>query len=233
MSIIVAGDFHGNFNHVNAFLNTHKHKGINIILQCGDFGWWPRAHGKLFPNGLNSVIRWDNYSLKNKDVKIFWCPGNHEDWESLKDLEDFEVLPNVFYMERGATLVLPDGRNVLFIGGGLSIDRKNRIERSGDFGWFWEETISQKDIEELPDEKIDIVISHTAPNEFKIKDYHIDYEKDPSRDALSFVLEKYNPKLWYFGHMHKYQKGNYKGCKWTCLSAIGFGDRWWVKLEEK
>jgi hypothetical protein len=39
---------------------------------------------------------------------------------------------------------------------------------------------------QLPDEEIDIVISHTAPIEFNIIDYHLDFHKDSSRDALSF-----------------------------------------------
>ena len=227
--IIVAGDFHGHFGPVNTMIAKQN---PSMILQCGDFGWWPRVHGKQFQSGSGKYIPWDQYSLKNKDTKIFWCPGNHEDWESLNgiDSDNNEVMKNVYYMERGTILELLDHRKCLFIGGGLSIDRKSRIERSPAFGWFHEETISQKDIEELPDEEIDIIISHTGPNEFEIDDYHADYEHDPSRDALSYVLNKYQPKLWYFGHMHKFQTGKYKDCKWYCLSATGFSDRWWIPL---
>jgi hypothetical protein len=135
-------------------------------------------------------------------------------------------------MKRGSILELPDKRKVLFIGGALSIDRKYRIERSSSFGWFYEETISQKDIEELPDEKIDIVISHTAPNKFKLINYHNGFY-DPSRDALDYVLDKYKPKLWYFGHMHKFQLGQFKDCLWYGLSASSFSDRWWMYLDER
>ena len=231
--IIVAGDFHGNFTYVNQLLNSNNK--ISMILQCGDFGWWPRFHGKTIVDNSGRIVRWDNFGLKNHNKKIFWCPGNHEDWESLKDLENNEVHPNVFYMKRGSILTLEDGRKVLFMGGGLSIDRKFRTERGADFGWFWEETISQKDIEELPDEKIDIIISHTAPKEFKLKDYHDDawYPTDPSRKALDYLLEKYKPRLWYFGHMHKFQTGRRNNTEWIGLSAIGFGDRWWIPLKEK
>lgn len=229
MSIIIAGDLHGDFAFLNQVLNSHSK--ISMVLQCGDFGWWPRFHGKTYLDGRGKIQRFDNYCLKNKDVKVFWCPGNHEDWESLKDLDISEVMPNVWYMSKGSVMDLPDGRKVLFMGGGYSIDREHRVERSGAFGWFWEETISQKDIEELPDENIDIVISHTAPNEFKIPDYHMEYAHDPSRDALSYVLEKYKPKRWYFGHMHSFNKGEINGCKWIGLSAVGFPGRWWIPLE--
>ena len=135
MKIIVAGDFHGHFGPVNTMIAKQN---PSMILQCGDFGWWPRVHGKQFQSGSGKYIPWDQYSLKNKDTKIFWCPGNHEDWESLNgiDSDNNEVMKNVYYMERGTILELLDHRKCLFIGGGLSIDRKSRIERSPAFGWF-------------------------------------------------------------------------------------------------
>jgi predicted phosphodiesterase len=145
--IIVTGDIHGEFWALNDLVNSHQN--IKIILQCGDFGWWPRA---------TNTGHWSINNLKNKNVKIFWCDGNHEDFETLKFDDIEEVLPNCYYMPRGSIIELPDHRKVLFIGGGLSIDRDQRIQRSGNFGWFEEETISQKDLEELPDDTIDIII---------------------------------------------------------------------------
>jgi Icc-related predicted phosphoesterase len=219
---VVVGDIHGEFGVLNHLINNKP--DISLILQCGDFGWWPRV----------TIGSWKNPTLKNKEVKLFWCDGNHEDFQAIKEFKSNEVSPNCFYMERGSVLQLPDKRKILFIGGALSIDRKYRIQGDGNFGWFEEETISQKDIEELLDEKIDIVISHTAPNLFQLNDYHDDYfPKDPSRSALSYVFEKYKPKLWYFGHMHRYQTGLYEGCRWFGLSAPGFPGRWWIPLEEK
>lgn len=229
--IVVAGDFHGEFAKVNQFLA--KKPEVTMIIQCGDFGYWPRYHNQSYLTSTGRKETFDQYKLKNKDVKIVWCPGNHEDWEELMKFDGpSEIMPNVFYMPRNSIMDLPDGRKVLFMGGGLSIDRQYRDMRSGAFGWFIEETISQKDIMELPDEKIDIVISHTGPNEFQIKDYHDEYGHDPSRDALSYILNKYRPNLWYFGHMHTFQRGIYNGCRWTCLSAIGMNDRWWIWLEK-
>lgn len=232
MLILAVGDLHGEFGKLNSLINKLNPA---IILQCGDFGWWPRFHGQEYRTGYMKTRVWDQYALKNKNTKIFWCPGNHEDWEELSKIseDNNEVMPGVYYMERGYIIELPDGRKVLFMGGALSIDRDDRIHRSGCFGWFEEETISQKDIEDLPDEKIDIVISHTAPEEFKVKgDYHSDFD-DPSRKALSYVLNKYKPNLWYFGHIHRYQKGKYNNCVWTCLSATQYDDAWWCKLKEK
>jgi predicted phosphodiesterase len=136
--IVVCGDFHGRFESVNKFLNSHKE--ITIILQCGDFGFWPRF--KLS-------------KLKNYDTKIFWCDGNHEDFEAIKKIEDVEVFPNVYYMSRGTILTLPDERKVLFMGGAYSIDK---YYRTPGYDWFPEETISQKDIMDLPEENLSVII---------------------------------------------------------------------------
>ena len=152
--IAVCGDFHAEFGKVNQFINSMPL--ISTILQCGDFGYWPRFYN--FNQGNKKLI-------KNKNVKIYWCDGNHEDFDSIKKIENNEILPNIFYMKRGSILTLEDGRKVLFIGGAYSIDKDARIP--GDT-WFPEEEITQKDIYDLPDEKIDIVISHTAPTEFNL-----------------------------------------------------------------
>jgi hypothetical protein len=118
MTPLVCGDIHEQFGYFNSFLNKHPH--IKIILQVGDLGFWP---------GIN------NNKIISPNTKIFWCPGNHENWEELKKLRDIEIFPNVFYMERGSILTLEDGRNVLFMGGAYSIDRSLRIERGNHYGW--------------------------------------------------------------------------------------------------
>lgn len=221
--IIVVGDLHGQFGQLNRLISELKPA---VVLQCGDFGFWPRSFNKTYVDEFGRRRKWD-VSFKNKDTHVYWCDGNHEDHWSLKDLTDNEVFPNIFYMKRGSVIMLPDGRNVLFMGGAYSIDKKHRTLG---VDWFPEETITQADIEALPDVKIDMVISHTAPYEFNIDDYHEAYGHDPSRDALTYVLEKYRPKRWFCGHMHRYMHGFHEGCIWTCLSYAGHSDRWWVQL---
>lgn len=93
------GDIHGEYGRLNQFLN--KNRGIDIILQCGDFGYWPRQHGMSWTDMYGRLKQFDQYSLKNMDTMIFWCDGNHEDFQSLKDLQDNEIMKNVYYMERG------------------------------------------------------------------------------------------------------------------------------------
>jgi predicted phosphohydrolase len=226
--IIIAGDLHGHFWSINGLIN--KEPRITMILQCGDMGWYPRC----------TYSYEKRRKFENGDVKIYFCDGNHDDLEVLMKYDKpTELVPNVTYMPRGSVLQLPDKRKVLFIGGAFSVDRNSpmRGHRNPNYGWFEEEVITQRDIYNLPDEKIDIVISHTAPESFKnIKTYgNFPDPNDPSRKALDSVLEKYKPELWYFGHFHNFSQGNCNGCHWTCLSGIAVnllpGD-WWIRLPE-
>ncbi len=217
--IMVVGDTHGRFKHFNNLIQTEKPE---IVLQVGDFGYWPR---------------WADYRIKDlknelTGTRIYFCDGNHEDHWALKELKSFkdrEIKKDVFYMKRGEVLSLPDGRKVLFMGGAASIDKSMR--RFG-IDWFPEEMITSMDIENLPDVDIDIVISHTCPTEFKnellcIMDKNF---YDPSEQALSYVLDKYMPKQWFFGHFHAVQQGIYKDkCRWRMLSMLD-NKGWWYFL---
>lgn len=238
---LVCGDFHGNWSSANALITKLK---PDIMLQCGDFGYWTKFHNTtMIGNDLYSNRKrkkWNQYGLKPGDTKIYWCDGNHEDiWAIKKELIEtgnLEIQPNVFYQPRGSTLKLPDKRTVLFIGGAESIDKLTR--RIG-YDWFPDEVITQTDVENLPECDIDIVISHTCPREFYAKlvtirntnTYRWMKTKDPSRMALSYILHKYKPKLWYFGHFHMFKQGYYGDTKWTALNMAP-DSRWWIPLEE-
>ena len=238
MKIFVMGDLHGDWNHLNTFINK---KNPDIILQCGDFGYWPKFSGTTSigkpiydSDGLPTRMRnvWRLEDIKNKNTKIYFCDGNHEDHESLKNLESNEILPNVFYMKRGSTLTLPDGRIVLFMGGARSIDYRMRTPG---IDWYPEETITQSDIYNLPDIKIDIIISHTCPLEF-YKEIQSEFKfakfNDPCYSALSYLLEMYKPSLWYFAHFHCCQEGQYKNTRWEML-GMSKETNWFTELKEK
>lgn len=145
---------------------------------------------------------------------------------------------NVFYMPKCSTLKLPDGRTILFMGGAHSIDKEYRQYR---YDWFPEEIIKQKDIYNLPDIDIDIVVSHTSPQEFK-RDlfeasgdyrqrdpYWLEKFNDPSCHALSHVLRKYKPSLWFFGHYHLVKTSMWLKTRWFALNKVS-DTGWWTYL---
>jgi len=235
MRILVVGDIHGMWRYINTLINK---KSPDIILQCGDFGWWPKFHNtRMISSGEYERIthdygrrekKWNQYGIKNKNTKIYWCDGNHEDHWDIKDNKPGEIMPGVFYMKRGSTLKLPTGENVLFMGGADSIDKK---WRTIGIDWFPEELINHSQLYDLPDEKVDIVISHTCPEEFLygLKLIIKDKTQDPCTKALSYILKKYRPKKWFFGHFHQFKQGKDEGVEWTCLNMAPEGG-WWVEL---
>jgi Icc-related predicted phosphoesterase len=231
---LVVGDIHGEFAKLNKIINRRR-DSIDMILQCGDWGYWPKFHGTTYVDRITGKVKIENnYNVKNGKTKIYFCDGNHEDHESLNKLESNEIIPNIFYMKRGTTLTLDDGRVVLFIGGASSIDKEFRTPG---YDWFPEEAITQQDIYNLPDMKIDIVISHTCPREFynklKFRNNFVSLKvNDPSMDALSYVLNKYKPPLWYFAHFHLFKQGYDSNCRWTALSYIGSSERCWIELRK-
>ena len=208
------GDAHCSWGEINKIVN---HKKPDIILQCGDFGWWP-GHPDL-----------DIAKLKLHNTQLYWCDGNHENHESLKEWNEklsHEIHSNCFYMPRGRVLTLPDGRNVLFVGGGSSIDKHYRTPG---YDWFPEEIITIRDFDKIPDVNIDIVISHTCPTEFFSSLNIAILDNDPSREILSMILHHYKPKQWFFGHFHQWKRGNYNDCNWECLN-MATETGWWTML---
>jgi Icc-related predicted phosphoesterase len=221
MKILVLGDVHGRFESLNRLINEKK---PDIILQVGDFGYWP---AKINFKKIN-----------NEKCKIYWCDGNHENHHKLMKIVDavgerkpIEIINDVYYCPRGSILTLPDNRKVLFIGGAMSVDK---ILRTEGYNWFPEEEISEDDIKSLPDNvNIDIVISHTTPFKF-IDKTNKRWSKiaglDVSCKKLDKVYDIYKPGLWYSGHWHIYKKGHYNGCEWTILNRESAEKGWWEWL---
>jgi Icc-related predicted phosphoesterase len=217
MKILIVGDVHGYFGRLNTLIND---KRPDLMICCGDFGYWPGIDGLSFE------------IIKPQDTKILWCDGNHENHWELAKRKTNEIVKNVVYMPRGSVYTLDDGRTILFMGGGDSIDKN---QRTLGYDWFPEEIITQKDIENLPDVKVDIVISHTCPLEIiEILVRRRFKEVEPSNHALSYILNRYRPDLWYFGHWHFYKEIFLRDTKFIALSCLptylGVG-RWWKELE--
>ena len=211
--IIVCGDIHAHWNHLNDLI---KQESPDIILQCGDFGFWPHVHG---------LENFNQYGIKNPSTKIYWADGNHENHDILQKLVseygrtsiELDNFQDIYYMPRTSMLTIND-MNILFMGGAKSTDKNSRIPH---VSWWPGEEISQKDVYYLPDIKIDIVISHTIPKKYLHiidKYYRYGYDNDFSQKALDYVFEKYHPKHWFWGHFHINEKFYKNDCNFTCLN---------------
>jgi len=142
-SIIVCGDIHGYWRYLNTLINKKRPK---LVLQTGDWGWWPTMAKKaLVRNGVR-YPGFDPFGVKAGKTKIIFTPGNHCNWDSLNCwdcLELPELYHNVFYAKRGTTYTLPDGRVVLFMGGAASIDK---AARTPGVDWFPQEVLTLSEL---------------------------------------------------------------------------------------
>lgn len=239
MKIMILGDVHGEWGALNTLLNK---KRPDIVLQCGDFGFWPNMKEEQ-----RKPFWWDDKKYGRhtpapkmpEGCQLYWCDGNHEDhWALRKPIEIVgkqvhQVFwPNVIYMPRG-TIMEISGLKVMFVGGAQSTDKEHR--KFG-YDWFPEEVVSMTDFASFPPAtKVDVVISHTCPWEFAMRE-GFGRENDCSRTALSHVLEVYQPSKWFFGHWHDTTRGVYRNedwkvhCSWQCMSMAGCTGWWqWLK----
>lgn len=249
--IYILGDVHSEYARLNSFINSkiRQNRSLRalaaeydefevVILQCGDFGYWPHteaAHsyfepGDIIGDGKRYAVQTEVPYLKNGRASIYWCAGNHENHDALDALKALHpqrpfipVMPGVFFARFGAVLSLLDGTKVLFCGGAQSTDR---IFRIAGHQWWPQEEIDEADMASLPNPAktpVDWVISHTSPTAFTLTGPRVFLPKnsDPSRNFLEKIRQSFRPKRWWHGHYHLHQRGICQGCKWVCLDCLG------------
>ena len=226
--VLIVGDVHMDFRSMNTLCNR---KQPDMVLQVGDFGYWPRAKpANIY--GRNNPKYPKKLPVPRVRCPLYWVDGNHEDFDALWARSTNELWPDVFYMPRGSTMLLPDGRRVLFIGGAASHDK---ALRTPGLSWFPQELITQEDLDNIDyNLKYDIVISHTSPASFGMREM-LGYERtehDPSEWALDIVFEKTRPALWFFGHWHRNKAGYTDGTRWHALDHSTGQGAWWMWLPE-
>ena len=76
MKIIIMGDIHADFGALNRFVNK---KQPDIILQTGDFGWWPHRH---LIERISRNHFFDQYAIKPGET-TYALNRPHLPWGSL------------------------------------------------------------------------------------------------------------------------------------------------------
>lgn len=219
--VLVTGDVHGQFSQLNRLINDQK---PSIVLCCGDWGYWP-DYGKE-----HSLKR-----IKTQGAKIYWCPGNHEQWDVLEERygrrgpAPIEIKEDVFYCPVGSRLEV-NGKQILFAGGADSIDKNYRTMG---YDWFPQELLNIDDVDYIMNSALrtHIVISHTCPSLFDMsRSGRYDKWNDPTRRALDIILEQLSPEQWFFGHWHFFLQGRFGKTYWTCLNECPF-TMWWKEIK--
>lgn len=178
--ILVVADIHGNFD---IFEKEIKNKDIRncVIIVAGDcgFGFYKEIYyERVFSSMNNKFIE--------RNIHCFMIRGNHDDpsyfnepkinYSNIKTIKDY-------------TIITVGNKNILCVGGAISIDRRMRIHnywsriehysitmnvteaeaRSKFLPSYWENEMPIYDEEKLNDIKnnsinIDYVITHTSPH---------------------------------------------------------------------
>ena len=196
--ITFIGDCHGKFDRYNTIIKN----STNPTIQVGDMGV-----GFLYPTGLP-------YPNPPYDKMV---SGNHRFIRGNHD--------NPAVCKRH-TQWIPDGtieEDVMFIGGGLSIDKEWRT--LGESYWDDEE-LSIERFNELFDvyynTKPRVMVTHDIPETVAMHLFRTMKLDAPSRTRQAFesMFEAHKPELWIFGHWHDHRNMNVLGTQFICLAEL-------------
>jgi Icc-related predicted phosphoesterase len=174
-------------------------------IQLGDF----HLHGyELF---------YDKFGMKRRldfPFPFYFVEGNHDNYPKLRieDSQFQEMVPNLFHIPRGFI-----SGKVLFIGGADSTDKNNRIEG---YEWYPEERITYGQINRIlnQNKKIEVVVSHDAPQVYVKRVFGDIGFIDSSAIILNNILEILKPQLWIHAHFHQSKDTTFKDCRFISVN---------------
>ena len=228
MRVLLVGDTHANTAWLTrTVLPAAIRESADLILQLGDFGWWPGQ-----PTG-DAFIE----AARRSPVPLWWIDGNHEHHDDLvRRREDaglgrrdpLHLGGNLTHLPRGARVDL-DGVHAIVCGGAHSIDRQLRNPGQS---WFEAEGITDADIAACAASgHADILFSHDAPAGWDIPGLIPDEVLPPRlraelpacwshRGALSDVLTGATPSLIVHGHYHSGYATTF-AAPWGSVEVLG------------
>lgn len=205
--IYVTGDIHGEIERFKQLkdMGIYPHTE-DIFIICGDFGLvWCSTESQHEADSLD----W----MANQAYTILFVDGNHENFDRLRQYPMDQryggkvqiIRPNVLHLLRGEVYDIA-GKTFFAFGGATSTDKDRRIQG---ISWWPEEIPSLDEFAYAKDNlarvqrHIDYVVTHTAPQRWKMRElgYH-----DWDRCLVSAMLDDIEMSLtydkWFFGHMH-------------------------------
>lgn len=176
----------------------------DYLIICGDFGGvWNRD-----PKRAKHLDRLDDASFTT-----LWLDGNHENFGLLAEYPvdmwnggkvQF-IRPSVIHLMRGQVFTLV-GTTFFAMGGGYSIDKEWRKPGKS---WWPEDMPSEEEYAEgwanlaKHDNKVDYIVTHTAPTSIVQKYYHAGVNHEIRlNDFLEEVDKTVQYEHWYCGHIH-------------------------------
>lgn len=219
MKVLFAGDWHAGTEFGQATIDLAADRGIDRIIQVGDFGYWPRIEqGAAFLEAVSAhAVR--------RGVSIWFCDGNHEDHDSLphdSQVDPLEVAASIHWVPRGTVLDWA-GKRLLFFGGAVSIDQDSRTA-----GWTWFTS-------EIPSPAawhramhagpVDIVVAHDTVPGMPVRGlpplsipWSARRRARDHRNSLADLRDAVTPAVWVHGHWHQRATARISGTRFESLA---------------
>jgi len=209
MSIYVTGDTHRDIDakklDSSLFRAQHTMSHDDYVIILGDFGCvW---------DGGKTDNWWLNWH-EAKPYTTLFVPGNHENYELLRQYPEEEwcggiirrIRSHVIMLERGEIFTV-GGVKLFCMGGAQSHDMWCRVPGRS---WWADELPSaieyKKAVKNLKkhDWEVDYILTHCAPDSIQsMLDKYGSYEHDKLTNFLEHtVKEKVEYWAWFFGHYH-------------------------------
>ncbi|MCI1786090.1 MAG: metallophosphoesterase [Bacteroidales bacterium] len=238
-NIMVCGDIHGEFNAVIYKLCIQYQMTDTLLIVAGDCGF-----GFDKPGYYDNVFNRNSSRLSKSNNWVVMLRGNHDDPSYFRDEkishERFRTIPDY-------CVIQACGRNILCVGGAVSIDRDYRKKHDSshsvsDIASYWPDEIPIYDgalLEDIGNEiKIDTVITHTAPSfceliskaglsEWAAIDPDISSDCEKERKTMDRIFEHlmsagHPVSHWYYGHFHQSWRSEIDGILFSMLDIMEF-----------
>lgn len=203
--VMLAGDWHANTAWATSLVLSAGHRGIPVLLQLGDFGFWVPGRGR--DDYLDAI----EASCVRNGVTVIWVDGNHEFHPGLNELAIDSatglrpIRPHIFHLPRGLRWRW-HGKTWMALGGAHSVDRQSRIEGRS---WWPQERLTDADVARaIRGGPVDVIVSHDAPDGYEIPDLPGGfppaelYLADLHRQRVGEVVDATTPSVLYHGHYH-------------------------------
>lgn len=223
------GDTHGNNGYIKMLIKNFNYRNTEMI-HVGDFGVGFISKEQEIKN-LDSL----NDFMKERNIILHVIRGNHDNPQYF----DGTYLNTNLKLHPDYTVLNIEGKNILLVGGAISIDRvprrrynvqEIRQNNNSEKRYYWEDEkfiLDKKKLENFRD--INIVVTHTAPHYAKPFDQKGKWPyivtqfmgEDPTladdliteRNLLNEMYDILNNnndiENWFYGHFHNSDYTNY------------------------
>jgi hypothetical protein len=220
--LIFLGDHHGAWGSVFDAIYSKKISDCYIIcVGDGGEGFIPKAAQLNQFNNLNDLF-------KEKNIEYKSIRGNHSNPFYFKgpnriQLSNFELIEDYSIIKYG-------NKKIQLIGGAISIDRTGRQINAS----YWENEGAIFEREKC--EKVDILVTHTAPSHcfpqtfnemvygWAREDAYLIEDLNDERAVMDEIFKICKPSLHLYGHFHSSWSEEINGCKHRLLDINEFFD---------